>query len=330
MTTAPPTAPGLELSLVRTLNLRSHPDGRSAHVAAASGIVQAGSNTYVVADDELHIGVFRSATSEPGELQRIFAGTLPAGPKARKKAKPDVEALALMPATRELPAGALLGLGSGSTAQRRRGFMWALDSHQSLSGAPRTVDLASLYAELAPLVQGTLNIEGVAVRGDEAMLFHRGNSKGGRNAVARVAVTRLLATDTDRRSLSAGPSALRGVVNYDLGSIDGVPLTFADAHGLPDGRVLFLATAERTDHPVDDGAIAGSAVGLLGNDGSLGKMWPVAGQARKLEGVDVAYEPDGTARLMLVTDADDPAKPAELLRATLPMDLARELANANR
>ena len=71
----------------------------------------------------------------------------------------------------------------------------------------------------------------------------------------------------------------------------------------PDGRVLFLASAERTDDPVGDGPIAGSAVGLIGPAGELGKMWKVEGPPRKLEGVDVTFDAAGAPKLTLVTDA---------------------------
>jgi hypothetical protein len=313
---APPITPGIVVARERLLDLRSHPEGRYPHVAAGSGIVRLPANDIVVADDELYVASF-PRSGAPGTMHRVFPGTLPADNKARKKVKPDIEAVALAHG-----ATKLLGLGSGSTDQRTRGFVQALDSSGLPTGTPRILDLTDLYKRIDHDVAGTLNIEGVVVHGGDALLFHRGNSKGGRNAIARVAAARLLAGSESEK---VDGSALRGVVPYELGSIDGVPLTFADACGLPDGRIIFLASAEDTDSAHNDGPIVGTAVGIIGADGALGKMWNIEGPPRKLEGIDVSFAADGAPQMALVSDHDDPKIPAELLRATLPADLLAEL-----
>jgi hypothetical protein len=43
-------------------------------VHAASGLVCVGATLYVVADDELHLTMFSTDTSEPGRLIRLFDG----------------------------------------------------------------------------------------------------------------------------------------------------------------------------------------------------------------------------------------------------------------
>ena len=77
---------------------------------------------YVIADDELHLGVFGVDGEEPLKLVRLLDGDLPASAKKRKKLKPDFESLLLLPASDESPGGSLLALGSGSRAEpvRRR------------------------------------------------------------------------------------------------------------------------------------------------------------------------------------------------------------------
>src|ERR687897_790690 len=92
-----------------------------AHLSAASGLVCLHAFTYVIADDELHLGAFRTATTEPGHLIRLFEGTLPGSASARKRQKPDLEALTLLPPSVDYHHGALLILGSGSRANRRSG-----------------------------------------------------------------------------------------------------------------------------------------------------------------------------------------------------------------
>src|ERR1700741_1416955 len=87
---------------------------RFSHLSAASGLVCINSFIYVVADDELHLGVFRHGDSSPGHLIPLLDGVLPEFKPERKKQKPDFEALTLLPSFGNRPHGALLAIGSGS------------------------------------------------------------------------------------------------------------------------------------------------------------------------------------------------------------------------
>ena len=87
--------------------------GRPAHLSAASSLVRVGNFLYVVADDEHHLGVFGAAGAGAGTLLRLFEGELPESRKKRKKKKPDVEALVLLPPFAKFTHGALFALGSG-------------------------------------------------------------------------------------------------------------------------------------------------------------------------------------------------------------------------
>src|SRR5688572_10672841 len=100
---------------------------RPLHVSAASGLVCLDSIMYVVADDELHLGVFSTRDRGPGHLIRLFDGVLPEPAAARKQQKPDLEALTLLPAFPDFPHGALLAVGSGSRPNRHKGVLLGLD-----------------------------------------------------------------------------------------------------------------------------------------------------------------------------------------------------------
>ena len=81
----------ISLAKVRELDLSAPTSaGRPAHLSAASGLVRAGRFLYVVADDELHLGVFHAAETTPGHLVRLFPGELPATAAERKARKPDL------------------------------------------------------------------------------------------------------------------------------------------------------------------------------------------------------------------------------------------------
>ncbi len=113
-----------------------HPRGLR-FLSAASGLVRVGDWFYVVADDELHLGVFPVDSAAPLRLVRLLDGALPAGAKQRKAAKPDLESLLVLPATAGSPGGALLALGSGSRPNRRIGALLGLDERGEPLGAAR-------------------------------------------------------------------------------------------------------------------------------------------------------------------------------------------------
>ena len=96
---------------LRTLTVNGHPRGQP-HLSAASGLVCAHGRVYVMADDEHHLAVFRDRRS-PGRLHRVFAGDLPHETEARKKRKPDMETLFLLPSPKAGGDDALIALGSG-------------------------------------------------------------------------------------------------------------------------------------------------------------------------------------------------------------------------
>lgn len=101
---------------------------------------------------------------------------------------------------------------------------------------------------------------------------------------------------------------------FDIGSIEGVPLCFTDGAALPDGRMVFSAVAEDTDNPYDDGRCIGSVLGIIDGDHltSIDRL----DHAYKVEGVHVLAT-GNAIDLLMVTDADDPRIPAELLTARM-------------
>lgn len=297
----------------RTLTLETaESPGRLPHVSSASGLVAVGPWLYIVADDSLHLARFPREGTAPGCLVRLFPGELPLEPKARKALKPDLEALCFLEPFAGAPHGALLAVPSGSTALRHRGAVLPLAADGTFSGEPRAVDFSGVYAQLAREL-GPLNIEGACVVSGRLRLLQRGNDAPGVDALVDLDHERIL------RALEAGqplgPDTVRTVKRWELGRAGGVRLTFTDASPLPDGRMVFTATAEDTQNAYLDGPVTGSAVGLLAPDGT--PLFLDAVDARvKLEGVSASLR-GGRVHLLLVADADDPAVAAPLLEAVL-------------
>jgi hypothetical protein len=85
-----------------TLEEASAP-GRAPRITSASGVVRRGDYAYVIGDDEVHLGVFRVSSKEPGRLRRVLTGDLPDDESKRAHAKPDLEALTVLPPFEDHP-----------------------------------------------------------------------------------------------------------------------------------------------------------------------------------------------------------------------------------
>ena len=312
----PEDLPPLELRELRILDLEepSTPEG-NPHVAAASGVVRRAEYVYVVGDDELHLAVFDASSRAPGRLRRALSGELPADPKERKKHKPDLEALTTLPPFEGHPHGALLGLGSGSTPERDRGFAWALASDGSLDGDPVELDLAPLYTLLRDQL-ADLNVEGAAVMGDELWLLQRGNSEEGANVVVALSHAEVVASLERDRTLAA--EELRRLLAFDLGELEGSTLTFSDASALAGELLVFTASAEDSPSTYEDGAILGSVVGTIDSGGEVHRLRRID-RKHKVEGVH-AFLDNGVISMTFVCDQDDPSVPSPLLSATMALD----------
>ncbi|TWO70592.1 hypothetical protein FN976_13595 [Caenimonas sedimenti] len=286
-----------------------HPRGQR-HLSSASGLVLAGGWLYLVADDEHHLGALplaHAGDDHPVALHRLRPGELPGDKEARKKHKPDCEALLALPPWSGHPQGALLALGSGSRPNREQGFLLPLRPDGSLADAPvEPVDLHGLYAPLRSRFPD-LNIEGAFASGDRICLLQRANQGDARNACASYAWPDVRDWLDGRR---AAPAAI-DVTLYELGTVAGVPYGFTDGAALPGGGWIFSAAAEDTEDSYRDGLCAGSALGWV-RDGRLTRLAPLAG-GPKVEGIAVAGH-----RLLLVTDADDPESASRLLALPLP------------
>jgi hypothetical protein len=307
----PEELPPLHLRKLRDLEVEEpSAAGRPAHLSAASGVVRRGEFVYVIGDDELHLGIFRLSSSEPGRLQRVLGGDLPDEHGERSSQKPDLEALTLLPPFESHPYGALLGLGSGSGPERDRGFVCALAADGSIAGKPDELDLGPLYRLLREHV-AELNVEGAATMGERLWLLNRGATEEGSNLVAELSLEQLMRSLRDDLCLDA--KELENVRAYDLGGIDGVELTFSDATPIADQLLVFTASAE-----ADDGRIRGSVVGTLGLDGSVRRLRTID-RRWKVEGVHAAVD-TGVLDFTFVCDQDDPGAPAPLLSAAMPLE----------
>ncbi len=280
---------------VRALRWRDEA-GVSRLLCAASGLAKAGGRLWVVADDLHHLVDLRS-----GRGHRLFPGELPREAARRKKVKKDLEALIA------LPGGRLLAFPSGSKERRSLGAVVTPGSVARRTRS-RELDCGPLLRALDGVVPD-LNIEGGFVAGDRLVLLQRGNGRGRVNALVSYGLDAFLAWVDGRR---AAPAAR--VRRVELGSWDGVPLSLTDGF-FHAGAVYFSAAAEVTDDPVLDGEVKGSVIGRLSPGGKARELARLPGV--KVEGMALESAAGGRLRVLAVTDADDPRRPARLLRGTI-------------
>lgn len=318
--------PALAVRVLRSVPLR-YANGadpsldRPAHVRSASGLAWVDGALAVLQDDANFVAIADPATG------LCVPVTLPAGEgglrqfdavRGNKSFKLDLEACTAVPS---VDGDLLVAFGSGSTA-RREGIVVV---HGIGNGAPRVERFHAprFYAALrasADFAGSEMNVEGAAYHDGRIHLLNRGN---GAPSADRQPVDALCSVDwAELRAHLEHPADRRSphpedVVRYALGTIAGSLLTFTDAAWIGD-RLVFTAAAEDSPNAVDDGPVAGSAVGWIENDGTatLGLLVDAAGAplAEKVEGVAPGLRP-GT--LLLCTDPDDPRAPSELLEVEL-------------
>ena len=195
---------------------------------------------------------------------------------------------------------ALLALGSGSTAERRRAV--ALDV---VTGSRRIIALEALYAALGERLQ-ELNIEGAVASGESVFLAQRGNGAKRENALVRLDRARF---EKDLAAGAISAACLLEVIPVSLGEVGEVPLSLTDLCVGPKEELIFTAAAEDTDDPYTDGEVSGSIVGRMDLQGRVDDN-RVFAENVKLEGVCSL----SGGELRLVADPDDASAKAPLFR----------------
>ena len=309
-------------------------EDRPPHVRAASGLSVFREYLAVIQDDANWLALIDADG-------RVHALPLPAGPggarvfsgsRGNKREKFDLEACITVPGE---GGHELVGFGSGSHVGRE----WMLRIHEGapfpaaltqtavlervgIKVAAEFLDAKRFYEHLrrAKDFSGAgLNIEGaVAFDDGRIRLFQRGNApvSGDSAAVDATAELRWAAlaahlSDPDH----VDPPPLDNVTRYDLGTLDGVRLTFSDADCLGEGRILYSASAEDPG----SGEVAGSVLGIVEPDGSA--RWTElidrdGGRFRgKIEGL--SRDVSDARKIHFVIDADDEAVPSEIFDVRL-------------
>ncbi|MBB3082259.1 DUF6910 family protein [Geodermatophilus sabuli] len=288
-------------------------------VTAASGIAPLGDGWLITQDDATFAAWHRDGGISPVRVLPPVEG-LDRFTEAQgtKRLKPDLEVAC--PAEVDGEAAVLL-LGSGSSARRKRGVLVRLEDGRPVVAAG---DLDLLYERVAQqlgLTMDQLNLEGASRHGSVVRWYSRGNLAAGvASGSVDVPLGALVAAVLGRVDAGSVPVGQPRV--YGLGAVDGVGLAVTDAIALPDGRELLSAAAEDSPNPVDDGPVVATALALV-DGGTVLDVAPIPeadSRVHKIEGLALRAVRGDQVQLLAVVDADDPAAPSAELE--LRVDLA--------
>lgn len=274
-------------------------------LSSASGLVHQDGRVFVVADDEHFLDAYELESGKRERLMLPLSDSLPASAAERKRAKADLESLVV------LQEGLLLAIGSGSSPARERAVVIDVETN-TVRGV---VDLKLLYAALREKLP-MLNIEGACVGGDVLRLLHRGNASHP-SAIVELDLPKVLEYIDARTPLSG--ELIKRVIPVEIGMLDGVTLGFTDACPFESdaSQFYFLAAAEDTPNPYDDGVCVGSVLGRIDSEGRVLRLERIAGR-HKMEGLSIR---NGVA--LMVADPDSPGVLASLFQAELSDDWFR-------
>jgi hypothetical protein len=326
--------PTLHATIVSRRALRYRDGGdahgdRTGHVRAASGIAWArmsgGDRLVVAQDDASYLAVVDPGIEPPDvhalalahvvEGRRVFESRL-----GNKRHKLDLEACTGLVLDGQEH---VLVVGSGSLPVRERFVLVREDGHA------RIVDAARFYEALRAETRfsgSELNVEGVASLGERVVFVQRGNGAPS-GELRPVDATCEVSRQALASFLAGGPvPPLEGVTQYELGEVGSVRLTFTDVTRVGD-RLAFLAGAEASPDAIEDGAVAGVAIGLMtpGEDARWALVREADGRPYlgKAEGLAPRVRGVDDGRFWAVVDRDDPDHAAELLELALRSDLGR-------
>ena len=302
---------------------------RPAFVRAASSMAWVGDRLAMVQDDVNFVALVDPATGVADAI------TLPAGRdekrqfddgRGTKKFKLDLEAMARVPV-----AGGTLLVAFGSGSKKRRENVMTLQfpgrSARPVPRQPSLVALPDLYAALraeTTFAGSEMNIEGAVYLDGMIRLFGRGNGDATDDLQPLDATCDLswsaLRAHIEKPDEHPLPEITR-VTQYTLGDIDGVALGFTDAIAVGRSTVMYSAAAEASPDASTDGAVGGSALGVIAHDRRQPGRWTAIRDEQghafegKVEGL--VLDRRNPLRALAVIDVDDHTRPSELCELEL-------------
>lgn len=312
----------------RELTYSAGPDeaqDRPAHVRSGSGLCWFNRQLHILQDDANVIATIDSAGEvdalelpRGGDGRRFFDDT-----RGNKHLKLDLEACQTIVVD---GVEVLLAFGSGSTSAREK-VVIVRQPPDSVADVQLT-PAPGFYARLRETTDfsgSELNIEGaVLLPSGDLRLFQRGNGAAVGELSPVNATCDLRFSEVWSYLEGHGqPPEMRNIVQYELGRIGGVCLTFTDATVVSSAKtgctkIFYLAAAEDSPDAVRDGEVCGAALGVIeASDVRWTHLVDGDGEALVIKAEGLLFRPDDARRGLVVVDSDSPDTPSELCEVEL-------------
>lgn len=248
---------------------------------ASSGIVYEDKQLYIVSDDSDFLYHYDM------ELKQMKAVPLreQASSKVKKADKMDLESISKK-------GDVLYMLGSASKPNRKDFITYNIKTGELIR--KNYNELFEKMVKVSGVPTNEINIEGLIVLKDKALLFNRGNGPGNHNGIFTVYLRGGLLSDVQKYS------------PIKLPLINGVQSGFSDAV-LVKNKIYFIGTGEATSNTVDDGTIKGSYIGILKLRNFKGLKTKEISSDKKIEGITWYAGSKAKPVFLLCEDADNGA-----------------------
>jgi hypothetical protein len=265
-------------------------------IGSASGLFYNNGTIYLIADNSHLLYEYNMEAKTLNTTKLVKDTYKPNLENVNKKEKPDYEAMAAY-------GNDLYIFGSGSTDLRKN----IAHVNLSVKRLQPYIDATELYQtmmEFGEIKPEDFNIEAAVNDGTIWYLFNRGNGPARQNGVF-----------TLDGEIEEG--AFQIVYNpVALPDINGAPSGFTDAV-LADGKLYFIASAEKTDSTYADGEVAGTLVGRMDTESMEVEFTEVISTKNKFEGITLYKNNAGTLEFLLCEDTDSDAGESDIYRLTL-------------
>lgn len=265
-------------------------------IGSASGLLLNGTTLFLISDNShilYHYGMTDKKVEKISLAPEGYEGPLENVPK---KDKADFEALTAM-------GDELYLFGSGSTEKRQT--ILHIDSQSKKVYPP--IDGAGLYLgmqDFAGIDADNFNIEAAVNEGGTWYLFNRGNGPKGQNVVFTV-------------EGELGSDMYQIIYNeVDLPKIDGATAGFTDAV-MADGKLYFIAAAEKSGSTYLDGEVAGTLIGRMDPESMEIEFTEVISHKNKFEGLTLYKQNDASLEFLLCEDTDSDATESDIYKLTI-------------
>lgn len=265
-------------------------------IGSASGLFFNGSSLFLISDNSHMLYEYKLADKKLEKIAIAPESHTGALENIAKKDKADYEALTAM-------GDELYLFGSGSTD--RRNTILHVDSQTKKVYPP--IDATDLYLAMqsfSGIDADNFNIEAAVNDGASWYLFNRGNGPKSRNGVFT------LDGDINETSFQ--------IIYNDitLPDINGAPAGFTDAV-LVNGKLYFIAAAEKSASTYHDGEVAGTLIGRMDPESMEIEFTEVISQKNKFEGITLYKNTGSTLEILLCEDTDSEVAESNIYKLTL-------------